>query len=278
MLADVLPYLRCPHCAGELTLVERCVSCDHGHTFDVARHGYMSLLRGDAPGDAGDTAAMLSAREEFLAGGHYAPIAELAAELAGAGVDEAECVLDAGAGTGYYLTAALDALPGSVGIALDISKFACRRAAKAHPRIGAVACDVWRQLPVGSGTADVVLDVFAPRNGAEFHRVLRPKGSLVVVTPTAGHLTELVSSLRLLTVDARKEERLANQLDDHFELVETRTLETTAHLGHQQVLAAAAMGPSAWHTERDDLAARVGELAASTPVTLSVTCARFRPR
>ena len=37
---------------------------------------------------------------------------------------------------------------------------------------------------------DRVLVVFAPRNGPEIARVLRPVGRLVVVTPAADHLTE----------------------------------------------------------------------------------------
>ena len=33
--------------------------------------------------------------------------------------------------------------------------------------------------------------MFAPRNPGEFHRVLRPNGSLIVVRPTVDHLAEL---------------------------------------------------------------------------------------
>ncbi|MQA05698.1 MAG: methyltransferase domain-containing protein [Streptosporangiales bacterium] len=274
MLADVMAYLRCPHCAGELTLVQRSVRCTNGHTFDVARHGYVSLLRGDARGDAGDSAAMVRAREEFLAAGHYAPVAELVIAMAGA----AGCVVDVGAGTGYYLAHTVARLPGCVGLALDVSKYACRRAAKAHPRLGAVACDVWRQLPVATDAADVVLDVFAPRNGAEFHRVLRPDGRLVVVTPTQRHLGELVSALGLLTVAADKEQRVADKLDEHFELAAAESFDATVALDRDLVAAAVAMGPSAWHTDRAELADKIARLADRTPVTFSVTCARYLPR
>ena len=86
-----------------------------------------------------------------------------------------------------------------------MAKPAARRAARAHPRAGAAVCDVWRGLPLADACADVVLDVFAPRNGAEFRRVLRPGGRLVVVTPTPAHLAELVPLLGLIGVDPDKD-------------------------------------------------------------------------
>jgi 23S rRNA (guanine745-N1)-methyltransferase len=54
-----------------------------------------------------------------------------------------------------------------------------------------------------------VLNVFAPRDGAELRRILRPSGSLLVVTPGPDHLRELIGPLGLLSVDERKAERLA---------------------------------------------------------------------
>ena len=60
------------------------------------------------------------------------------------------------------------------GLAFDVTKPALRRAARAHPRVGAVLADTWGPLPLADGSADVLLNVFAPRNGPEMRRVLRP--------------------------------------------------------------------------------------------------------
>ena len=66
------------------------------------------------------------------------------------------------------------------------------------------------------GAVDRVLVVFAPRNGPEIARVLRPDGRLVVVTPAADHLGELVGPLGLLRVDPDKADRLAASLEPHL--------------------------------------------------------------
>ncbi|GGX31327.1 hypothetical protein GCM10010341_60970 [Streptomyces noursei] len=93
-------------------------------------------------------------------------------------------VVDVGCGTGYYLAGVLDQLPDPRGLGLDASVRALRSAARAHRRAAAASWDVFRPFPLVDQAADVVLDVFAPRNPSEFHRVLRPSGRLIVVRPT----------------------------------------------------------------------------------------------
>jgi 23S rRNA (guanine745-N1)-methyltransferase len=134
----------------------------------------------------------------------------------------------------------LDALPGARGIALDASRPALRRAVRAHPRITGVACDIWDAIPIEDGAADLMLNVFAPRNPAEIRRVLAPGGRLIVVTPTAKHLHEL----DLLAIHPGKRERLHAALSapEHSELVEFELV-----LDDHEVRTLTAMGPSAHH-------------------------------
>ena len=278
MLQDVVEYLACPHCGLGLAPDPDggALRCPSRHSFDIARQGYASLLPGDAHTGTGDTAAMVAAREAFLGAGHYAPIAAaLAADALAAAPAGDRCVVDLGAGTGHYLAAVLDALPEAHGIALDISKFALRRAARAHPRAGAVVCDAWRPLPLRDGVADLVLNVFAPRNGPEIRRVLRPGGTLLVVSPTPRHLAELVGALGLLGVDDRKPERLAATLGPHLEPAGSSEHTFPLLLDHAAVRTVVGMGPSAWHTDQDALAERIAALPDPVPVTASVTLSRF---
>lgn len=278
MLADVLGYLRCPHCGRDLVLAGAVVRCEAGHAFDVARQGYVSLLTGGPRTGSGDTAAMVAAREAFLGSGHLDPVADALAREARRVAGADGCVVDLGAGTGRYLARLLDALPSHRGIALDVSAAALRRAARAHPRIGAVGCDVWGPLPVRDEVAGLVLNVFAPRNGAEMARVLRPDGALVVVTPTTRHLEEIVASLGLLSVDSRKQERLEEELGERFRVARAEVVEWRMELVREELETVAAMGPSAVHMDLTRLRERVAALPDRAEVTASVTMTVCRPQ
>jgi 23S rRNA (guanine745-N1)-methyltransferase len=272
MLDDVLPLLCCPHCGLSLRATAASVRCSTGHSFDVARQGYLSLLPGHARVGSADTAEMVAARERFLGAGHFEPLAgALAAEAARAlEAGPGGAVLDLGAGTGWYLARVLERAPGRSGLALDLSKHALRRAARAHDRIGAVAADAWRTLPVREGAAALALSVFAPRNGAQLARVLRPGGALIVAAPSGRHLTELIDALGLVSVDERKRERLGAQLDPHLRPQGVSRLEWTLELSRAGVRDIVAMGPSARHAEPAALEEAIASLSEPVAVTASV--------
>lgn len=279
MLADVVEFLACAHCGEALTMGPGSLRCEHGHSFDVSRHGYASLLAKGGSRTAGDTAAMVAARAAFLGSGHYAPLADALTDAAvGALGARHGCIVDVGAGTGYYLARVLDAVACRTGVAVDVSRYALRRAARAHPRLGAVACDAWRRLPVRTGAAVLVLNVFAPRSAAEMSRVLQPGASLVVVTPAPRHLAELVGPLDLLRVDRDKEQRLADALAPYFAPAEQRAHEFSLSLRRRDAANLVAMGPSAWHIPANVIDERLLALPDPMPVTASVTLSVFERR
>lgn len=183
---------------------------------------------------------MVAARERFLTRGHYDALSEALAAAAGQGP-----VLDLGAGTGHHTARVLEAVDGP-GLAIDVSKHAARRAARAHPRLASVVADAWTSLPVRDGCVGTVLSVFAPRTPDEVARVLAPDGRLVLATPTADHLGELVRGLGLLSVDPRKAERLRAQLAA-YALVSSVRVERPLALSAEDVRDVVAMGPSAHH-------------------------------
>lgn len=265
-LADVAPWLACPRCARPLTLEGRTLTCDERHAYDVAKQGYVNLLGGAQPQHA-DTADMVARREEFLAGGHYAPVADAVAARLG----DAQRVLDVGAGPGWYLARWLDdahAPAHRVGLALDISTAAARRAARAHERIGAVVADTWAGLPVRDACVDAVTCVFAPRNLPEFTRVLRPGGLLVVVTPTPEHLHQARDRLGLLGVEEDKDAKLLRASSGLLDAVGQTTVRRTLRLDGDQLSALVQMGPNAFHAHAEPVAA--------SSVTLAVTVSWFR--
>lgn len=220
---------------------------------------------------------MLDARAAFFAAGHFAPLTNAIAETATLlGNDVAGCYVDVGAGAGHHLAGALERAPQRAGLALDISKHAARRAARSHPRAIAIVCDTWRPLPIRDGAAAVVLDVFAPRNAAEFHRILAPGGGLLIATPTSAHLTQLAGPLSLVSIDPRKAERIDTALHGRFETIAENLVEHEMLLHHDDIIALVGMGPSSRHMSEHELADRVRLLPAPMAVTSSLLVSSYR--
>jgi 23S rRNA (guanine745-N1)-methyltransferase len=267
--APVVAALRCSVCGGEVALQARTLRCSAGHSFDLARQGYVNLLHATVPKGTADTAAMVAAREAFLRRGFYAPLAHaLAARVR---PERDRLVIDAGAGTGYYLTHVLDALPEATGLALDVSVPALKRAARAHPRLGAVVWNLWQPWPVASGVADLVVNVFAPRNADEFRRVLAPGGRLLVAGPGPDHLVDLADDLGLLDVGTDKTERLDAALADGFRLVDRADVTDRVTFTPDDVRDVVLMGPNAHHLHRNGLADRLAAVTEPRTTTTAFT-------
>ncbi len=192
--------LACPIDAEQLQLDGKVLRCINGHSYDLARQGYVNLLpvqhkRSKHPGDSKE---MVMARQRFLDTGVYAPLAELLSDLlhkAIAGLQYASC-LDAGCGEGYYLAHVLSALRAKKTnaklnlIGLDISKEAIIGAAKRHKDISWVV-GTNRQPPLLPASVDIILCVFGFHSFQGFNKILPVGGKLILVEPGPDHLQQL---------------------------------------------------------------------------------------
>ncbi|MGH3322455.1 MAG: putative RNA methyltransferase [Streptosporangiaceae bacterium] len=280
MLEPHLRFLACPHCLDAPRLDARTLACPRGHTFDVARQGYVSLLAAGGRTVGGDTGSMVAARARFLERGHFAAIADVVADAGAAELARfpgPRCAVELGAGTGYYMSRLAARLDEPIGlVAVDVSTYAMRYIARHHPEAAAVVADVRGRIPVATGAAGLVLDVFAPRNSAEVDRILASGGALVIVTPEPDHLAEVAGPLGLLRVDPDKRRRLVASLPPGMRLAGETPVRFGLRLTHDDARDLARMGPAAWHQTIEETDARVRALPDPTVVTASVHVLVYR--
>ncbi|HXH38970.1 MAG TPA: methyltransferase domain-containing protein [Thermoanaerobaculia bacterium] len=215
-------------CHEPLTRDEGRLVCPRGHSFDVARSGYINLLqpqerRSKQPGDAAEAVA---ARRRLHDRGVTAPLLDAIAEMViVAGGDD---VLDAGCGDGFYL-GSLASRSGCSAHGIDISIPAIDAAARRYPDCEWIVGNADRFVPYADATFTRVLSITARMNSSEFRRVLRGDGRLLVAVPAPDDLVELRGTGRDRV--ARTVETFRND----FALIGQRRATTAADLDRDAV-------------------------------------------
>ena len=194
---ELIGALACPVCGAPLGVTEdgRSLACkgSRRHLFDGGAGGYVHLA--PAHGGGGDSKEAVRARTAFLTHGYYAPARDALVALVRAYTPDGGPVLDAGCGEGYYSGAIAEA--GYPVMGVDLSKFAADAAAKsarAHRlRTGNAPMTLYAvgsvfALPVADGLFDTVTNIFAPCAPAEYARVLKSGGHLIVAGAGERHL------------------------------------------------------------------------------------------
>lgn len=223
--------LICPICGGVLDRVEKSYRCQAGHSFDIARQGYVNLLpvQNKRSLNPGDTAQQVAGRRAFLEGGFYQPIVKALCKIA----QDHHCqgpVVDVGCGEGYYSARLAEAMGADL-LGLDISKEAVRYAAgkyKGHTWL----CASGAHLPVKDQSAGLITSLFALTMDQEFARVLRPGGHFIQVLAAQDHLLGL-KSIIYPELHHKEKETIPNV--EGFRLVESRKVEFTFTVEDEQV-------------------------------------------
>jgi len=182
--------------------------CENGHSYDLARQGYVNLLavQHKRSKDPGDSKEMVRARVDYLNSGFYARIAAKLAEITYPPIqDYADvCIMDAGCGDGYYTDILFNTIQlkkhNVSFIGLDISKHAIHEAAKRNKQINWVV-GTNRQPPLVNNCVDVIVCVFGFHSFAGFQQILKPAARIILVEPGPNHLQEL---RELIYADVKK--------------------------------------------------------------------------
>lgn len=307
--ADSWKYFVCPLCREELRLEGTSLRCERGHTYDVARQGYVNLAPGARQSEYYSRESF-EHRGQILSAGYYSHIVDavlsavgrycgqIAASIDFAGLRtrsgaqlrgargradlrssgpqmRAPVILDVGCGEGFYARAVQAAHPDATVLAFDISKDSVQLAARED-----AGCAVrWfvgnlAELPVRDGAVDCVLDVFSPVNYAEFARVLGGSGVVIKVVPGARHDEQLRELARgQLRHGDYSNEQVVGQFAEHFDVLERRLVSQTFPMPADDVLAFARMTPLLFNVDVDSLdLSRIHELTVEAEILVGSMC------
>jgi 23S rRNA (guanine745-N1)-methyltransferase len=252
--------LICPICQDSLVELAGSLKCNQEHTFDIAREGYINLLLSGkrAPKIRGDARPMLKARRRFLDAGHYLALSDRLNELVMArmlrsGDRTPVTIIDAGCGEGYYTGRLRDQLTQKwpelalCTFGVDIAKEAVRLASKRYSHTRFVVADIRRKLPFVNRSAQVILNLFAPRNVVEFSRLSAWDGVVLVVIPSESHLLELRAEAELMGIEKEKRQQIVTQWAGRFELEHIEPISFEMTLDPGQLLDLVHMTPNYWH-------------------------------
>jgi 23S rRNA (guanine745-N1)-methyltransferase len=217
---------------------DRVLVCPAGHSYDVARSGYVNLLQ---PQDrrsraAGDAKSVVEARARlFAAGTARAVLDALASRASALGLDTHAGVADLGSGSGDLLGTLSARLP-IAGVGVDLSQAAVEHAARRYPELTWVVANADRRLPLPDCSARLVLSLHGRRNPSECARVLAPGGFLLMAVPAPDDLVELRT---LVGGQPMARERGHHLLDEHtgtFRLIEQTEVRERRHVQRAMLL------------------------------------------
>lgn len=243
--------LVCPVCSKLLQKKEKAFVCSNGHSFDIAKEGYLNLLLSNKKNSAlpGDNKEMVNARDMFLNEGYYSKLVD---ELISLSIKHKNCsslILDAGSGTGYYsIQVKKNRNLDDQLIGVDISKFAAQKAAKKDKESQFVVASCF-DLPIENKSVDILLNIFSPKAGEEFLRVLKDDGILIEVMAGEEHMLQLKQAIY-------KDVRL-NEVEfkyDGFNLIDTSHIKYDIHLdSNEKIHSHIAMTPYYYKSQQEDL-------------------------
>jgi len=175
--------LICPVCREMLAFKDKVARCVNNHCFDIAKEGYVNLLRSSKNGDfIGDDKLSARGRRDFLNKDYYSLLRDALVEMFS---DKSGNLLDICCGEGYYTSAIADNENLHV-YGFDISREMVRLASKRGRARFFVAN--MAAIPVSDESFDYAIHLFAPFNEQEFTRILKPGGRLYTVLPGKDHL------------------------------------------------------------------------------------------
>lgn len=264
--------LACPICQQPMRMQGKSMRCEKGHCFDIARKGYLNMLRKQASDFY--SAELFECRSTVFELGFYDAVLHEIERLMGiyANPSKSLTILDAGCGEGFWLhrmaQSGFEPATNARRIGIDTSKGAITKACSKDPGAAWIVGDL-ANSPLQPGSVDVILSILSPSNYESFNKLLTPGGVVVKVLPTGDYLKELRDAAGIHPKpDAGEEPRVLQHMRECMDVVEVSIVNDTVAVTNDQAKAWAKMTPMLRRIDHETL-----DLSNVSAITVSMMIA-----
>jgi 23S rRNA (guanine745-N1)-methyltransferase len=282
LVSDFEYIFKCPICNSSMRVFElKSLICSNNHTFDFARQGYINLLTHSVKTKYGKQ--LFEARRKLIVeGGFFEPLTQAIAEVIKKQVvlkKGTVFILDTGCGEGSHLTNLCNMVNSDpkttvTGVGIDLSKEGILVASKSYTNKIWCVADL-ANTPFKDKQFDVILNILAPSNYAEFNRLLKSDGFVIKVVPQSGYLKEL----REVLFDQSEKQSYSNVetvdlFNENLHSVNSLRIRYTMNLDNSLIHSLVQMTPLTWTTSEERVKSFSEKNSAEITVDLDVLIGR----
>lgn len=282
LVSDFEYIFKCPICNSSMRVFElKSLICSNNHTFDFARQGYINLLTHSVKTKYGKQ--LFEARRKLIVeGGFFEPLTQAIAEVIKKQVvikKGTVFILDMGCGEGSHLSNLCNMISSDpkttvTGVGIDLSKEGILVASKDYTNKIWCVADL-ANTPFKDKQFDVILNILAPSNYAEFNRLLKANGFVIKVVPQSGYLKEL----REVFFDQSEKQSYSNVetvdlFNENLHSVNSLRIRYTMNLDNSLIHSLVQMTPLTWTTSEERVKSFLERNSAEITVDLDVLIGR----
>lgn len=268
----------CPLCGQPMNFNgANSLICFHRHCFDLSRRGYINFLLHPVTTAYGKR--LWESRNAMCRDGFFRQMVEqisrsIRNEMGGSHTGQIN-ILDAGCGEGSHLADIVKDLNRHarcdvLGVGLDISKEAVHFASREHSGLIWCVADLAKS-PFMNKQFHVILNILAPANYAEFHRLIRDDGIVIKVVPASDYLQELRKVLYDKTEkQAYSNEKVVRRFSRHFDIADMRRIRYSFTWNKEKTPHLLTMTPLSWRTTAQSVQKALEADISSITVDLTV--------
>lgn len=272
---------RCLHCGQTLAFSGEGFVCPNGHTFDMAKQGYVYLARTSGT-DLYSRSLFALRRQVICHSPFFQPLHRQLVAWVNAMAPGA--ILDAGCGEGSHLYQVYQSLVGfepnvdRTWVGVDLAKEGIQLATDYNGIMGVAVADL-SSLPFQDGQFDLILSMLSPANYQEFKRVAKKGGQLIKGIPNPDYLGELRTGLRQLGLGSGQpysNQDVLTAFHKHFPQADQLRLCEQISLTPVQKATLIQMTPLTWHLKAEESQTLLDCLPDAITLDMTLLRAEFK--